>query len=229
MKTAGTDGRDGRDRTPRLSANAAANGSSDERLHASESLVATTDEWLRQEIAKRERALAELEAFRERYEGVATDQAALLETETAARKAAEKELAAQRDEVEALTKEFEQQLDKELAEYEKAQSELADQRDKFRDMASSYRGQFEQETEQRQKLEDELDTLKRKRATAAKSRKAPPKKASGTINAWLVLAVFALTFGAAWILTSAGTPFMSQLSELQYLAESIWASIDEPD
>ena len=143
--------------------------------------------------------------------------------------AAEKELAAQRDDVEALTKEFEQQLDKELAAYEKAQSDLADQRDKFCDMASSFREQFEQETEQRQKLDGELDTLKRNRAMAATSKKARPKKAAGTINSWLVLAVFALTFGAAWILTSDGAPVISQLSELQDLAESIWAPIDEPD
>ncbi len=93
VKTAGTDGLDGRDRTPRLSANAAESGFSDERLHASESLAATTDEWLREEIAKRERALAELEAFRERYDGIAADQAGLLETEIASRKAVEVELA----------------------------------------------------------------------------------------------------------------------------------------
>ena len=142
-------------------------------LPSSESRAVVTDERLREEIARRERAEAELEASRKRDDGVATDQAGLLKAEIAARKAVEKELAAQRDEVEALTKEFEQQLDKELAD---------------------------------------------------KSKTAPPKKATGTITPWLVIAVFALTFGAVWILTNDGIPFMSQLKQLQYSAP-----IDEPD
>ncbi len=60
VETADTDSRDNGNPAPRLPTIAAASGSSDERLHASESLAATTDAWLREEIAKRERALADL-------------------------------------------------------------------------------------------------------------------------------------------------------------------------
>lgn len=90
VETADTDSRDNGSQAPRLPTIAAASGSSDERLHASESLAATTDAWLRDEIARRERALAELEAFRARYDGIATDQAGLLKAEGASRKAAQK-------------------------------------------------------------------------------------------------------------------------------------------
>ena len=55
-----------------------------------------------------------------------------------------------------------------------------------------------------------------------------PKKATGTISPWHVIAVFALAFGITWILTNDGTPFMSQLKQLQYSAESMLALIDEP-
>jgi len=228
VETADTDGRDDSNRATTPPADAAASDSADERIQAAESRAAA-EERLRAEIAGRRRAEADLEALRKRDDGAETDQAGLLEAEIEARKAVEKELAAQRDEVEALTKEFEQQLDKELAEFETAETELADQRDRFRDMASSYREQLEQETEQRQKLEDELETLKRKRALAAKSKMAPARKNKGTINPALVLAMFALAIGVAWVLTIDGVPFLSQFTQMPETDDTPLAPSDEPD
>ena len=228
VETADTDGGDDSDQAPVPPAVAAVGKSTDDRIQAVDTRAAA-EESPRAEIVGRERAEAELEAPRKRDDGAEIDQAGLLEGEIAARKTVEKELAKQRDEVEALTKEFEQQLDKELAEFETAETDLADQRDRFRDMASSYREQLEQETEQRQKLEDELDTLKRKRALAAKSRKAPPKKNKGKINPALILAVFALAIGVGWVLTSDGVPFLSQFRQMPESDDTPLAPVDERD
>ena len=229
VETADTERRDDSDRAPTPPADAAANVAAAEELVRIAESRAAAEERLREEIAGRERAEAELEALRKREDGAETDQAELLEAEIAARKAVEKELAAQRDEVEALTKEFEQQLDKELTEFETAETELADQRDRFRDMASSYREQLEQETEQRQKLEDELETLKRKRALAGKSRQASAKKNKGANNPALILAVFALAIGVGWVLTSDGIPFLSQLRQTQQTDDTTLTPLDERD
>lgn len=228
VETADTDGRDDSNRATTPPADAAASDSADKRIQAAESRAAA-EERLHAEIVGRRRAEADLEALRKRDDGAEADQTGLLEAEIEARKAVEKELATQRDEVEAMTKEFEQQLDKELAEFESAETELADQRDRFRDMASSYREQLEQETEQRQNLEDELETLKRKRALAARSRMAPARKNKGKINPALILAVFALAIGVGWILTSDGVPFLSQFTQMPETDDTPLAPLDEPD